>query len=251
MFASFRSDVWPSREVAEASLKRNPMFKMFDPRVFNNYVKYGLRELPTAIHPVPKQSRMAAEPSSSVPVTLTTTKHQEAWSYTRANFAPLPVDRSDYKEHQMSPELDPTAEGSYVFVRAETILTFRRLPELRPSVLWVYGSHSPVNYPSLCSDKMKITGTGAGGSGGAPHEKVKQAVVQGTGHMMPFEKVSECADAISGWVVKMLDSYKAEKEFYSKHTSGKSDKDMTVLSKQWLEAVRLKANVGRPAKANL
>lgn len=251
LFASFRNDLWPSREAAEASLKKNPMFKMFDRAVFSNYIRYGLREIPTALYPVLNQSHLTRVSSGSVPVTLTTTKHQEAWSYVRANFAPLPVDFGDSRERLVSPELDPAAEGSHVFVRPETMLTFLRLPELRPSVLWVYGSRSHINVSPLRSDKMKVTGTGPGGSGGAPQGKVQEVVLQETGHMVPFEKVKECADVISGWIEKELRSYCADKKFYSEHVSGKSEKDMKVLSKQWLEAVRLEANVGRPAKANL
>ncbi|MCJ1348531.1 hypothetical protein MMC31_006763 [Peltigera leucophlebia] len=204
LFASFRNDLWPSREAAEASLKKNPMFKKFDRVVLNNYIKYGLREIPTTLYPIPNQSRLTGVSLGSVPVTLTTTKHQEAWSYTRTNFAPLPVDFSDFRERLISPELDPSAEGSHIFVRPETMLTFLRLSELRPSVLWVYGSHSPINVSPLRSDKMKVTGTGPGGSGGASQGKVREVVLQETGHMIPFEKVKECADVISGWIEKEL-----------------------------------------------
>lgn len=227
------------------------MFKNFDRAVFSNYIRYGLREIPTALFSVLNQSHLTRVSSGSVPVTLTTSKHQEAWSYVRANFAPLPVDFGDFRERLISPELDPAAEGFHVFVRPETVLTFLRLPELRPSVLWVYGSRSHINVSPLRSDKMKVTGTGPGGSGGASQGKVQEVVLQETGHMVPFEKVKECADVISGWIEKELRSYCADNKFYSEHVSGKSEKDMKVLSKQWLETVRLKANVGRPAKANL
>lgn len=251
LFASFRNDVWSSREAAEADLKKNPMFKMIDRAVLNNYIRYGLREIPTELYPVLNQSHLPGASSGSVPVTLTTTKHQEAWSYVRANFSPLPVDSGDFRERLMSPELDPTSEGSHMFIRPEPMLTFLRLPELRPSVFWVYGSRSPINVSPLRSEKMKVTGTGPGGSGGASLGKVQEVVLQETGHMLPFEKVKECADFISGWITKELRSYCVDKKFYSDYVSGKSENDMRVLSKQWLEAVRLKANVGRPAKANL
>ena len=46
-----RRDRWPSRVAAEASFKRSKFYQSWDPRVLDLWVKHGLRELPTYIHP--------------------------------------------------------------------------------------------------------------------------------------------------------------------------------------------------------
>ena len=85
MPSSFRPDLWPSRAAAEASFRKGRFFKSFDERVLNNILKYGLREVPTAVYPLSTTTEQGA-------VTLTTTKHQEVWTYLRPNFNPLRLD---------------------------------------------------------------------------------------------------------------------------------------------------------------
>ncbi|KAI9513482.1 Alpha/beta hydrolase fold-1 [Russula earlei] len=64
-----RRDVWSSREEAHENF-RERSFKSWDPRLIDLFVRYGLRELPTAIHPEKTQG-----------VTLKCTKVQESASY--------------------------------------------------------------------------------------------------------------------------------------------------------------------------
>ena len=247
MLTSFRPDLWSSRVAARSSMEKSPFFRAWDARAFGKYLEFGLRELPTALYPGSK-STTAVSPSA---VTLTTTKHQEAWSYVRSNFAPLSMDSADSKERLMNPELDPLAEGAQIFTRPESMLTLLSLPQLRPSVLWVYGARSPINVAPRQHEKMNSTGTGVGGSGGAKLGRVEQVILEGAAHLIPFEQVNECAETIAGWLEKELQRYGEDKLFYQTHKRGKSERDMLVLSKQWMKAVRQNSDVKRPVKEKL
>jgi hypothetical protein len=55
--------------------------------------------------------------------------------------------------------------------------------------------------PILIADKMTVTGTGAGGSGGVKKGRVKQITFKGIGHLIPMEIPNESAEACAGWIV--------------------------------------------------
>jgi len=46
-----RRDIWGSREEAQIYFKKRVPWRSWDPRVLDKYVRYGLRELPTALIP--------------------------------------------------------------------------------------------------------------------------------------------------------------------------------------------------------
>ena len=288
MFAALRPELWPSRTAAEAATVKNPMFRSFDPRVLKRYSEFAYRELPTALFPdadaalatlartkakagkdgaekhrkpaspalpgaaaaAPTTARTPAA-SAPRPVTLATTKHQETWSYSRANFAPLPADTDSAQERLISPDVDPRAEGTLVFVRPETNLTYLRLPELRPAVLWLYGAKSMLNTPELREKKMATTGTGRGGSGGVKIGKVKEVVVPKAGHMLPFEKVAECAAILAGWMTEQVRQWDEEKAFYEGLVTGRSEQDGKRLSKAYVKALMEPVNVKRKTNGKL
>lgn len=267
MLSSFRTDLWPSRADAVASMKENRFFRSLDPRVLDRYLEFGLRHTPTALYPVRQgpsngpcssssgddASAIATKQSppapSSTSVTLTTTKHQEAWTYVRPNFSPTCTDLR--QEHLVSPDQDPAAEGTYVFIRPEAAITRSLLLSLRPAVLWLYGSRSPINVTELMEEKIRITGTGRGGSGGAKLGKVKQVVLQG-GHLVPLERggLEACAAEVEEWIAKEVDRWEEEKNWREGWSGGKSERGGLVLSREWLRKVRLGADVKRPAGRN-
>ncbi len=123
MLSTLRKDVWPSRAEAEAAIRKNKFFATWDPRVLDNYLTYGLRETPTAINPVAQEGS----------IVLTTTKHQESWSYLRSRFELLTDNR--HRERLLSPDLDPDEESQYLFSRAEPGIVQEYLPYVRPSIL--------------------------------------------------------------------------------------------------------------------
>ena len=220
--------------------------------MLEKYVAYGLRETPTAIYPeTASGDHEKSKQVASGGVTLTTTKHQEAWSFARSNFATQVTDPNDRVERLISPDVDPNHEETYVFHRAEAVLALKGLPHVRPSILWIFGAHSNVNTPPLQDEKMELSGTGVGGSGGVRAGRVKKEVIDETGHLAPFERVEECARKSARWLDEQVDDFNAEQRFYRAYNSGKSEREMLVISKDWLEAVRQKPDLRRPVKGNL
>lgn len=227
--SAMRRDRWPSREEAAKSMLRNKFYQAWDKRVFERWIKYGLREIPTAIYPEststpgPVPATISSEPSlTPAPpqpkeVTLTTTKHQEVMTFLRPNYAFRPgVDTepssAEYSEHNLTainrrthPDLVPCPVPQSPFYRGESMLVFRQLPYLRPSVLYVFGSLSFLTAdPKMITEKMEMTGSGPGGSGGAKEGRVEYVMVQDTGHLIPMEKVEESAQHVATWIGKEM-----------------------------------------------
>lgn len=236
--SSLRPDLWPSRSAAEASIRGNKFFKRWDSRALDRYLQYGLRRTPTALFPTQAESG---------PVTLTTTKHQEAWSYVRSNFVSM---SDDNKARLVAPDLD--AENmTHLFHRPEMVLTFLNLPSVRPNVLWIFGASSPINTLASQDEKVIRTGTGVGGNGGADAGKVEKEVVQKGGHMLPFENPQECASLLAPWLEKQIEDFQTVEKFVGQHVSGRSERNMLAVSEQWFKNVRMKPREKRIDKPNL
>lgn len=139
-------------------------------------------------------------PNSKVPgaVTLATTKHQEVLMYLRANFNQhrelgLPDSAESKKANGPSPPHDPLFHPDMIgdlypgqkFYRAEPLMAWRELPHLRPSVLFLNGGKSDLSRSGQLERVAKITGTGIGGSGGMPCQRVKHVIFPKAFHTLP------------------------------------------------------------------
>ena len=242
MMSTLRRDLWPSRADAEASHKKNKFFQTWDPRILNKFLHYGLRDVPTAVYP--KVGGTAGVPKEAV--TLTTTKHQEAWTYVRANFAPQDAAADRF----ISPDLDDSYQQFY-FTQADCNTAFRNLPFLRPSVLWIFGAKSPTSSADAIEDKSSRTGTGTGGSGGRTRARVTTVVFQDHGHLIPFEKPRDCTRHAAEWFGKQLEQYKADEEFIRSHNLRMAGPDGVTTSDHWKKMVRLPANATREIKSKI
>ena len=69
--------------------------------------------------------------------------------------------------------------------------------------------------------------------------------------MLPFEKVEKCAAVLATWLKKQMEDFEAVENFYWEHPSGRSERDMLVVSKLWLEKVRLDPRTKRTDKSKL
>lgn len=246
--STFRPDLWSSRDEAAASFRKNRMFSAWDPRVLDIFIQYGLRDLPTPLYPNPSPSN-----SGETPVTLATSKHQEAWSYVRSNFAPLPASDNAplHQERLMSPDLDPAAQGTYLFHRAEPVLTNENLPHLRPRVLWIFGQRSPINSQASQDEKLSRTGGGTGGSGGAQLGKVEKIVIPKTAHLVMFEQTTKSANTLAQWMQKQVQTFEEDEAFYRQHDARKSKDNMLRMSNEWIENVRRLRDTKRSTQAKL
>jgi pimeloyl-ACP methyl ester carboxylesterase len=240
MMSTYRPDLWLSREAAATAFRKNKFFQTWDSRVLDKYIEFGLRQVPTALYP----DRVNGATVSSGAVTLTTSKHQEAWNYLRPNFS----QQDEGADRLLSPDLDPKGQGRFHFTRAESNIMYTNLPYLRPSVLYIWGSTSNLTSPDWEAEKLRLTGSGVGGSGGVQNGKVKKVVIDGFGHLVPCEKVGACVEHAANWLGQWFKQYRADEEFYRNHDSKKSLQDMLVTSNEWKKRVRQPTSIIRPAK---
>lgn len=226
--STFRRDIWPSREAAAAGYKKSKFYQAWDPRVIDRQIKYALRDLPTALHP------LESHKGGGKPVTLTTTKHQEVFTFLRPNYEGSghegrPVDR---KKH---PDVHPGLDTIYPFYRPEVPKAYYRLPEVRPSVLYVFGELSYMSGPSFIKAKLETTGIGVGGSGGLKDGRVKGITLKGIGHLVAMEAVEDCADAASDWIGQEMQRWKKEEEDFRREWSKKSKIEKSTVDAKWKE----------------
>jgi pimeloyl-ACP methyl ester carboxylesterase len=245
--SAVRRDRWPSRKAAIESFSRSKFYQAWDPRVLALWVKYGLRELPTKLYPDAQPSPAATgaavttEPTitpnvtenfSEKEVTLTTTKHQEVFTFMRPN---LPLEPDSAPLALTHPDIPPSGPIS-PFYRPEPTITFHNLPFLRPSVFYIFGEHSDLSAPQYRSEKMATTGTGTGGSGGVKAGRVVDVMIKGTGHLIPMEKVEETGAQAAGWIGKEMKRWRENEELVAKAWSKVSDVEKYTLNKGTLQA---------------
>ncbi|KAF4503529.1 host-specific AK-toxin Akt2 [Fusarium agapanthi] len=222
-----RRDIWPSREDAVARFKKGKFFQSWDPRVLDLWIEHGLRDVPTELHPKEEGS------SSDERVTLTASKHQELFSFVRPTY----VARDWEPSNDQDPEQNKDCPD-YPFHRPEPPKIFRHLPELRPSTLFVFGKQSEFSSPERREEKMLTTGAGVGGSGGAAAGRVQEEALD-CGHLIPMEKVSECADVISSFVGKEMRRWRDQQESFKRYRESMSRRQQITIDKQWDEKVKL------------
>ncbi|KAF4344099.1 host-specific ak-toxin akt2 [Fusarium beomiforme] len=222
-----RRDIWPSREDAVTKFKQSKFFQAWDPRVLDLWIKYGLRDIPTELYPKDEGSALDER------VMLTTSKHQELFNYVRPTY--LEREWESFNDQDPEQNLECT---EYPFHRPEPPKIFRQLPELRPSTLYVFAKQSEFSSPARREEKMRVTGTGVGGSGGFAAGRVQEEVLD-CGHLIPMEKVSECADAIASFLGKDMIRWRREQEAFKRNRESNSRKQQITIDDQWEEKVKL------------
>ncbi|KAK3316100.1 Alpha/beta hydrolase family-domain-containing protein [Apodospora peruviana] len=230
----YRRDLWPSLETAVASFTRNKFYSTWDPRVLAAWNAHGLRPAPgTKLHP--------DAPSGSV--TLTTSKHQEVFTYYRplaqvydpstGKRVPENVDLSKL------PDVDPSSVAKhpdFMFYRVEGgPATVDKLPQLRPGALWLFGGKSDVNPPDVRQEKMDLTGIGVGGSGGEKAGRVKQVTIEEFGHLVPMEATTRCAEYAAEFIAGDIHVWREEDKEYRAWAEGNTDTDKQMIGREYFE----------------
>lgn len=225
--STYRRDIWPSRQDALQRFKSNPVYQKWDPRVLDKFVQYGLRELPTELY---------REVDGEKPVTLTTTKAQELFTFWRPNYedGKVGLKQGEWR-NEMLPE---DAEEGFPFYSPEPPRIFHRLGELKPSVLYVFGEQSDLSTPEARQKKMGITGTGVGGSGGAAKGRVKQVTLP-VGHLVPMEQATETATAAASFVDAELTRWEAETALFREQWRLKPRSERTAVDENWKQHVEV------------
>ncbi|KAF5967173.1 host-specific ak-toxin akt2 [Fusarium coicis] len=221
-----RRDIWSSREDAVTRFKKSKFFQSWDARVLDLWIEHGLRNIPTEPHPKEEGS------SPDERVTLTTSKHQELFSFVRPTYVERdwePLNDKDPEQNKDCPD--------YPFHRPEPPKIFRHLPELRPSTLFVFGKQSEFSSPERREEKMRTTGTGVGGGGGVAAGRVQEETLD-CGHLIPMEKVSECADVISSFLGKEMRQWRDQQESFKRYWESLSRRQQITIDEQWEEKVK-------------
>ena len=118
-------------------------------------------------------------------------------------------------------------------------------------MLYIFGDGSPVSAVSMQEILVNRTGVGLGGSGGIEAGQVAMVSLQGGGHLFPMEKVKACAELVSIELNKRLCQFKSHEMFLQRHQSGKSERDKLVVSKEWQEGVKRRADAKRSTRERL
>lgn len=238
--STFRRDLWPSREAAVAGFRKSPFYQSWDPRVLETWNKYGIRETPTLLYPNEKGS-----------VTLSTPKHYEVQTFIRANFSdpingPLaPITNFSH------PDVDPSLPPTELFYSPAPYMVLAQLPHLRPSVLYVFGGTSFMASPALNAEKMGITGTGIGGSGGAAKGRVKEVVLEGVGHLVAMEAPVQTAENTAKWIGQEMQLWRQEAQKFAGWAKIPAV-EKQALSEKWKDVLggdpRMRKVSNNPAK---
>ena len=230
--STHRRDMWPSRQAAEVSFKKSPFYQSWDSRVLALWLQYGLRALPTKLYP-----KSYKEGALDSPVTLSTTKHQEVWTFLRPNFSGQDSEGKPVYNRITHPDLDENLSDTYPFYRPEPPHILQNLPFLRPSVLYLFGETSNMSSPVFRKQKIDSTGIGTGGSGGAKEGRVKEIVLMKVGHLFPMEAVTESAKAIAEWLEKEMQRSRDEEQSRILSRKERSPLENIMVSQEWIRNI--------------
>ena len=242
--SAFRRDLWPGgREAARKAFERNrDYYGAWDGRVLDAWLRFGLREAPTRLYPAAAGNGDDDAPPKGA-VTLTTTKHQECFTFLRPSWPGYDATGTAIVDRSKVVDLDPVLAAAdyptFPFYRPEGPGVLMQLPHVRPGVLWVFGTRSFVSPERLRREKMETTGVGVGGSGGVAAGKVKQ-VLMDVGHLIPMERPRECAEHAARWLQEVgLEEWRREEREYEEWKRG-STEDKERLNDEWLKRLRRK-----------
>ncbi|CAG7922359.1 unnamed protein product [Penicillium olsonii] len=233
-----RRDTWPSKSAALKAARK--AHKQWDPRVFDLWSQNGYRDLPTILYPQLETVDTSAIKLDDPPVTLASTKYQEVLQYIRPNFdAHMPLGQEQVHpgpshDPLLQPDMIGPANKISPFYKSEAVIAWKMLDHVRPSVLYVVGDRSPIQTSKLRANMLRRTGAGIGGSGGAKRSQVKEAVIEGAGHQVPFEMVKETASAIGEWVSPVVQRWKDDEARISQGWASQSVKDRLSMPGSWL-----------------
>ncbi|KAH6647609.1 Alpha/beta hydrolase family-domain-containing protein [Truncatella angustata] len=245
--SAYRRDTWSTAEEAAEGFRRSPFYKSWDPRVLEAWIAHGIRPAPTALFP-------DAAPGT---VTLRTTKHQELFTF----FRPLyhytnedgTLDLSRVRDFDPAAHEDFNGRAAFPFYRSEGPGILAKLPEVRPSVLFVAGETSDLSTPEKRKIRLETTGTGAGGSGGAKAGRVAEVLMKNRGHLFPMEVPGECAEHAAAWIGKEMGRYRQEQIRYEEWVRSKGLLEKSTMDEEWLAKIgpppqRQPKGKGRDAK---
>ncbi|KAL5362339.1 Alpha/beta hydrolase family-domain-containing protein [Aspergillus floccosus] len=222
--STYRRDLWTSCAEAAQKFQSSALYRSWDSRVLEKWIEYGLRDLPTELYPT-----SSANGSQSPAVTLTTPKSQELFTFLRSSYVD---ERSGLPRGSPQEEMHPDDIDDFPFYRPEPPQILRRLPELKPAVMYLFGKDSDLSSSEARQEKLQLTGTGVGGSGGVSRGRV-QEVVLSCGHLIPMERVRESAQASADFINSELAYWESQKLMLQKAWGSIPRAQRTSIDEQW------------------
>lgn len=161
--------------------------------MLDRWIEHGVR-------PVSAADDGAGGEGAGEEVTLTTSKHQETFTYIRPSWPAYDAAGARLVRPDAAPDLDPSPQGhpTFPFYRPEGPSTMARLPSLRPAALYVVGVRSAMAAPDICRDRVARTG------------RVREVRHPDRGHLIPMEDPRFCAAHAADWATAVLDQWWAE-----------------------------------------
>lgn len=235
-FATIKKDTWTSRAEAEKHFRKSPLHRTWDERVLNLYFKYGLREAPSSTS---QSSTQSGADQRQPRVTLTTSKHQEAFNVARPAYPPnLGQPLHEFTPtRQMYPDLTGEPRSNYFkrepFYLAEATMLYTDLDRLYPPVLYIRPTTWSIMSPTDQAEMLASIGIGRGGSGGIENKAVKDVVLPDSDHLVPFCKPTAVAKAVATWLARQVSRHQAEQAEWDQWKKI-PDEQKRVVDEKWM-----------------
>lgn len=207
-----RREHWLDHTDAEAAIRGNPFYQRWHPDVVSRIVKYSLVSSNNEV--------VDSAVSGGAGVTTSTPRSMDIALLFKPNYRGVGrngLDAMSADDHFAVPDADPDARWLFPFYRPEPVAMFKLLPNLRPSVCYLFGDKSPSMRPGDRENMINITGIGVGGSGGIRVGRVaERIVVEGT-HFISFDKdtMSQTANFAAEWLGNEVHRFVVEQQLHS------------------------------------
>lgn len=196
--------------------------------MLDRWVEFGVRDVGGG-----EVKRITGEDGKGGEVTLSTTRHQENFTYYRPSHQAFDAEGKKLIHPELVPDLDPNSPNpDYPFYRAEPSIVLSQLPTLRPSVLYILGETSNVATPELVSHRLRITGQGPGGSG-----RVDSVTLEGRGHLIAMEVPGECARLAGGWMKSEVARWWAGEGKRFEEWKARGQEEKTTMGAAWYDFI--------------
>lgn len=206
---------WKNVDEAQQYEQKLPVFKSWDKRCFDRYIETCLRETPTLLEN--QDSR----------VTPTTPAISSFNASRRVLSGPVDVnfETASRADRLAYPDWEHYDQSKWPYAGSQGVGYTQHLPNLRPRALFLYAKKGSMIRPEPRKHIMEVTGTQAGGSGGARVGCVEDDIVEGT-HFFPFENPEGTAKRLAVWLQKEQNIWREEKAILEKRFGhGKSAKE--------------------------
>lgn len=108
--------------------------------------------------------------------------------------------------------------------------------------MYVVGGTSEICSPETNQEKLAMTGTGVGGSGGVPAGRVGLVTLDKIGHLVAMEAPVRCAEIASSWLGPEMKRWRDEEDAFRKEWNKKSKIEKMTVDERW------KAHVPPPVR---